>query len=51
VDIKDADGKVVAHRRRTLDELVSALNAGVQSRPHQRWTMPIKTRIDMLQPA
>jgi Cu(I)/Ag(I) efflux system membrane protein CusA/SilA len=49
VDIKDADGKVVAHRRRTLDELVSALNAGVQIPGlTNAWTMPIKTRIDML---
>jgi copper/silver efflux system protein len=49
VDIKDSDGKVIAHRRRTLDELVSALNAGVQIPGlTNAWTMPIKTRIDML---
>ena len=30
VDIKDADGKVIAHRRRTPDELADALNAAVQ---------------------
>ena len=49
VDIRDADGKVIAHRPRTLDELVSALNAGVQIPGlTNAWTMPIKTRIDML---
>jgi Cu(I)/Ag(I) efflux system membrane protein CusA/SilA len=49
VDITDADGKVVAHRRRTLDELVSALNSAVQIPGlTNAWTMPIKTRIDML---
>jgi Cu(I)/Ag(I) efflux system membrane protein CusA/SilA len=49
VDIKGMDGKVIAHRPRTLDELVSALNAGVQIPGlTNAWTMPIKTRIDML---
>ena len=49
VDIRDADGTVIAHRPRTLDELVSALNAGVQIPGlTNAWTMPIKTRIDML---
>jgi len=49
VDIKDADGKVIAHRRRTPEELVSALNAAVQIPGlTNAWTMPIKTRIDML---
>jgi Cu(I)/Ag(I) efflux system membrane protein CusA/SilA len=49
VDIKDAGGKVVAHRSRSLDELVSALNAGVQIPGlTNAWTMPIKTRTDML---
>jgi Cu(I)/Ag(I) efflux system membrane protein CusA/SilA len=49
VDIKDADGKVIAHRRRTVDELVAAMNAAVQIPGlTNAWTMPIKTRIDML---
>jgi Cu(I)/Ag(I) efflux system membrane protein CusA/SilA len=49
VDIKDETGKVVAHRRRTPDELVDALNASVQIPGlNNAWTMPIKTRIDML---
>jgi Cu(I)/Ag(I) efflux system membrane protein CusA/SilA len=49
VDIKDESGKVVAHRRRTPDELVDAMNAAVQIPGlNNAWTMPIKTRIDML---
>jgi Cu(I)/Ag(I) efflux system membrane protein CusA/SilA len=49
VDIKDIEGKVIAHRRRTTDELVSAMNAAVQIPGlTNAWTMPIKTRIDML---
>jgi copper/silver efflux system protein len=49
VDIQDTAGKVTAHRRRTLDELVAALNAAVQIPGlTNAWTMPIKTRIDML---
>jgi Cu(I)/Ag(I) efflux system membrane protein CusA/SilA len=49
VDIKDDDGKVVAHRRRTPDELVTAMNAAAQIPGlNNAWTMPIKTRIDML---
>jgi Cu(I)/Ag(I) efflux system membrane protein CusA/SilA len=49
VDIKDADGKVIAHRRRTPDELADAMNAAVQFPGlNNAWTMPIKTRIDML---
>jgi Cu(I)/Ag(I) efflux system membrane protein CusA/SilA len=49
VDIKDAEGRVVAHRRRTSDELVTALNAAIQIPGlNNAWTMPIKTRIDML---
>ncbi len=48
-DIKDTDGKVIAHRRRTVDELVTAMNAAVQIPGlTNAWTMPIKTRIDML---
>ena len=49
VDIKDPDGKVIAHRRRTPDELTSAMNAAIQIPGlNNAWTMPIKTRIDML---
>ena len=49
VDIRDAGGKVLAHRRRTPDELVAALNDAVQFPGlNNAWTMPIKTRIDML---
>jgi Cu(I)/Ag(I) efflux system membrane protein CusA/SilA len=49
VDIKDDRGKVIAHRRRTSDELVDALNAAIQIPGlNNAWTMPIKTRIDML---
>jgi len=49
VDVKAPSGSVVAHRRRTLDELVSALNGAVQIPGlTNAWTMPIKTRIDML---
>src|SRR6266581_2302876 len=48
-DIKDEKGNVMAHRRRTADELVSALNAAIQIPGlNNAWTMPIKTRIDML---
>ncbi|MSU46486.1 MAG: efflux RND transporter permease subunit [Lacunisphaera sp.] len=48
-DIMDLEGKVIAHRRRTPDELVSALNTAVQIPGlTNAWTMPIKTRIDML---
>jgi len=49
VDIQDAGGKVVAHRRRTPDELTAAMNAAVQIPGlTNAWTMPIKNRIDML---
>jgi Cu(I)/Ag(I) efflux system membrane protein CusA/SilA len=49
VDIKDADGKVIAHRHRTPDELSDAMNAAIQFPGlNNAWTMPIKTRIDML---
>ena len=49
VDIKNDAGKVIAHRRRTADELVDVLNAAVQIPGlNNAWTMPIKTRIDML---
>ncbi len=49
VDIKDESGNRIAHRRRTPDELVDALNSAVQIPGlNNAWTMPIKTRIDML---
>jgi Cu(I)/Ag(I) efflux system membrane protein CusA/SilA len=49
VDIKNDDGKVIAHRPRTPDELADAMNAAVQFPGlNNAWTMPIKTRIDML---
>ena len=49
LDIKDADGKFTAHRRRTPDELTDAMNAAIQFPGlNNAWTMPIKTRIDML---
>ena len=49
VDIVDLEGKVIAHRRRTSDELVTALNNAVQIPGlTNAWTMPIRTRIDML---
>jgi Cu(I)/Ag(I) efflux system membrane protein CusA/SilA len=49
LDIKNEDGAVVAHRRRTPDELTDTMNAAVQIPGlNNAWTMPIKTRIDML---
>ena len=49
VDFMDDSGKVIAHRRRTPDELADAMNAAVQIPGlNNAWTMPIKTRIDML---
>ena len=49
VDIKDDQGNVIGHRRRTPDELVDAMNAAVQIPGlNNAWTMPIRTRIDML---
>ncbi len=49
VDIRDMRGKVVAHRRRTPDDLIDAMNRAVQFPGlTNAWTMPIKTRIDML---
>jgi Cu(I)/Ag(I) efflux system membrane protein CusA/SilA len=49
VDIKDGNGKVIAHRRRTPDELTDAMNAAIQIPGlNNAWTMPIRTRIDML---
>jgi Cu(I)/Ag(I) efflux system membrane protein CusA/SilA len=49
VDIRDDDGKVIAHRKRTPDELTDAMNNVVQIPGlNNAWTMPIRTRIDML---
>ena len=49
VDLKDDTGKIIAHRRRTPDELTDAMNAAVQIPGlNNAWTMPIKTRTDML---
>jgi Cu(I)/Ag(I) efflux system membrane protein CusA/SilA len=49
MDIEDEAGNVIAHRRRTPDELVDAMNAAVRIPGlNNAWTMPIKTRIDML---
>jgi Cu(I)/Ag(I) efflux system membrane protein CusA/SilA len=48
-DIRDDTGKIIAHRRRTPDELTDAMNAAVQIPGlNNSWTMPIRTRIDML---
>jgi Cu(I)/Ag(I) efflux system membrane protein CusA/SilA len=48
-DIRDDTGAIVARRRRTPDELADAMNAAVQIPGlNNAWTMPIKTRIDML---
>ncbi len=49
VDIKNQNGKTIAHRKRTVDELTEAMNAAIQFPGlNNAWTMPIKTRIDML---
>jgi Cu(I)/Ag(I) efflux system membrane protein CusA/SilA len=49
VDIKDENGKVIAHRRRTPQELSDAMDAAVKIPGlNNAWTMPIATRIDML---
>jgi Cu(I)/Ag(I) efflux system membrane protein CusA/SilA len=49
VDIHDENGRVIAHRPRTPDELTDALNDTVQIPGlNNAWTMPIRTRIDML---
>lgn len=49
VDFRNDKGELVAHRRRSVEELTSALNAAVQIPGlTNAWTMPIKTRIDML---
>jgi Cu(I)/Ag(I) efflux system membrane protein CusA/SilA len=49
VDILDSAGNVVDHRRRTPDDLVAALDREIKFPGlTNAWTMPIKTRIDML---
>jgi Cu(I)/Ag(I) efflux system membrane protein CusA/SilA len=49
VDIKDEAGNIIAHRRRTPDELSDAMDAAVKIPGlYNAWTMPIRTRIDML---
>jgi Cu(I)/Ag(I) efflux system membrane protein CusA/SilA len=49
VDVRDDAGKVIAHRRRTADELTSEMNRQIRFPGlTNAWTMPIKTRIDML---
>ncbi|MCB0360428.1 MAG: efflux RND transporter permease subunit, partial [Bdellovibrionales bacterium] len=49
VTITNMQGEVVGKRKRTPDELVEVLNAAVQLPGlTNAWTMPIKTRIDML---
>jgi Cu(I)/Ag(I) efflux system membrane protein CusA/SilA len=49
VDIRDDAGKIIAHRPRTPEELVEAMNNAVQIPGlNNAWTMPIRTRIDML---
>ncbi len=49
VDIRAAAGNVIARRRRTPDELTDAMNRAIQFPGlNNAWTMPIKTRIDML---
>ncbi len=50
VDILDrSSGEILAHRVRTPDDLVDALDAAIRfPGVTNAWTMPIKTRIDML---
>ena len=49
IDITDPSGQVIAHRPRTPQELTEALNAAIQFPGlNNAWTMPIRTRIDML---
>ncbi len=49
VDVTDVKGRSIGHRRRTPDELVDAMNAAIRfPGVTNAWTMPIKTRIDML---
>ncbi|HHK42394.1 MAG TPA: efflux RND transporter permease subunit, partial [Planctomycetaceae bacterium] len=49
VDITDMEGRLLAHRPRTSDELVQAMDRAIDfPGVTNAWTMPIKTRIDML---
>lgn len=49
VDIQDAMGNVIAHRRRSPKELIAAMDGQIKFPGlTNAWTMPIKTRIDML---
>ncbi len=49
VDLRGSDGRVLAHRPRTVDELVDAMNEALRLPGlSNAWTMPIKARIDML---
>lgn len=49
VDIVDGHDSVIARRRRTPDELIEAMNGAIRFPGlTNAWTMPIRTRIDML---
>ncbi|MFY9925709.1 MAG: CusA/CzcA family heavy metal efflux RND transporter [Opitutaceae bacterium] len=49
VDLRGSDGRVLAHRPRTVDELVDAMDQALRLPGlSNAWTMPIKARIDML---
>ncbi len=49
IAIQNAEGQVVDFRKRTLEELLAAMNSSLQFPGiNNTWTMPIKTRIDML---
>jgi len=49
VEIRDPSGDLVERRVRTSDELVEAMNAAIRFPGlTNAWTMPIRTRIDML---
>jgi Cu(I)/Ag(I) efflux system membrane protein CusA/SilA len=49
VDIQATGSKTTVRRRRTPDELADAMNAAIQFPGLvNAWTMPIRTRIDML---
>ncbi|MEN6625827.1 MAG: efflux RND transporter permease subunit [Candidatus Sumerlaeia bacterium] len=49
VDIRDDAGNVIAHRRRTPEELTAEMNRQIHFPGlTNAWTMPIRTRIDML---
>ena len=48
-DIQDERGETVGHRRRTPEELAAAMDRQIKFPGlTNAWTMPIKTRIDML---